>query len=577
MSIEDLLQEILQKATISVYGEKSSVSFSIGFPPKIEMGDFAVGCFAMAKQFKMSPSQIATKLADKLQGNEFGKFKAVGSYINIIVNNNILFSSICNGDSMQIQLDSQTVMVEYLSPNTNKPLHLGHVRNGVTGMAVSNILEYVGYNVIKANLVNDRGVHICKSMLAWQMFANGATPSSEGIKGDHFVGDYYVKFAQVAKKDPSMEDKAQELLEKWEEGDIATIKLWKMMNSWVYAGFAESYAKFGFDFDVEYYESEIYKTGKSLVQEGLEKGVFVREPSGAVVFNLSEEEFGTNEDGSLKKVTLLRDNGTSVYATQDIAVAAKKAMDYNFDVSVHVVAEEQEYYFKTLFAIFKALDYTWADKCYHLSYGMVELPTGRMKSREGTVVDADDLAQSVIDLATTEITAKHGSDLSKAEVIERAEKIGLGAIKFYLLNTNPKNKILFNPEKSISFNGVTGPYVQYAYARAMSISEKAQQEGILVCDSSLELLGGNNEERLLAQKLVSFPHKISKAALAYNPSILTDAIYELAKAFHQFYNKQQVVIDDTELAGQRLFLVNVTAKTLKTGLSLLGIEVLSKM
>ncbi len=577
MNIEDFLQEILQKASFDAYGEKPSAPFIVGVPPQIEMGDFAVGCFMMAKQFNMSPSQIAIKLAEKLQGNEFGEFKAVGPYVNIIVDNNILFSSICNGNPTQIQLDSKTIMVEYLSPNTNKPLHLGHVRNGVTGMAVSNILEHVGHHVIKANLVNDRGVHICKSMLAWQMFSNGATPDSKGMKGDHFVGDYYVKFAQVAKKDPSMEDKAQELLEKWEKGDASTVKLWEMMNSWVYAGFAESYAKFGFDFDVEYYESEIYKTGKSLVQNGLKKGVFVRDSSGAIVFNLSDEEFGTNEDGSSKKVTLLRDNGTSVYATQDIALAARKAKDYDLDVAVHVVAEEQEYYFKTLFAIFKALGYTWADRCYHLSYGMVELPTGRMKSREGTVVDADDLAQNMIDLAAIEITAKHGDSLSEIEVAERAEKIGLGAIKFYLLNTNPKNKILFDPKKSISFNGATGPYVQYAYARAMSILEKAQQESISVCNSSFELLGDNIEERLLAQKLILFHHKISKAAIDYNPSILADAVYELAKVFHQFYNKQQVVIDDTKLAGQRLALVDTTAKTLKTGLSLLGIEVLPKM
>ncbi len=577
MSIQDILQESLQKATIVTFGESASSLLKVGVPPKIEMGDFAIECFSLAKQFKKAPAQIAQELASYLCESDIGVFKAVGPYLNVTLDNVKLFGYICQNDITSVVHKKQTIMVEYLSPNTNKPLHLGHVRNGVTGMAVSNILEHVGHKVVKANLVNDRGVHICKSMLAWQMFADGATPESKGLKGDHFVGDYYVKFAQAAKEDSTLEDGAQALLKKWEEGDLETIKLWKMMNSWVYAGFAKSYVKFGFMFDVEYHESEIYRSGKSLVQRGLTKGVFTQESSGAIVFNLPEEEFGLNEDKTTKKVTLLRGNGTSVYATQDIAVAAKKAEDYNLDASVYVVAEEQEYYFKTLFAVLKALEYPWAEKCYHLSYGMVELPTGRMKSREGTVVDADNLVRDVVNLAAAEIRTKHGTTLPEEEIADRATKIGLGAIKFYLLKANPKNKILFNPKESISFDGVTGPYIQYAYARATSIAEKAAQGGILADSSNFSLLGSNWEERLLAQKLVLFVDSMSKAASAYNPSILADAVYELAKVFHRFYNKHQVVVDDVKLAGQRLALVNTTAQTLKKGLSLLGIDVLQKM
>ncbi len=577
MSIQDTLQKILQEATIATFGEKFVGLFNIGVPPKIEMGDFAIECFSLAKQFKKSPPQIVQELVSYLGNSDIGIFEAVGPYINVTIDNNKLFGYVCKNSLDNILDKKDTIMVEYLSPNTNKPLHLGHVRNGVTGMAVSNILEHVGHKVVKANLVNDRGVHICKSMLAWQMFANGATPESTGIKGDHFVGDYYVKFAQASKEDPTIEDEAQKLLEKWEQGDTETIKLWKMMNSWVYTGFAESYVKFGFMFDVEYHESDIYKSGKSIVQKGIDDGIFTQEDSGAVTFNLSEEEFGLNEDNSTKKVTLLRDNGTSVYVTQDIAVAVKKAMGYNLDASIYVVAEEQEYYLKTLFAILRALGFPWAKKCYHLSYGMVELPTGRMKSREGTVVDADNLVQDITNLAMIEIKAKHGDLLSEEEITERATKIGLGAIKFYLLKTNPKNKILFDPKKSISFDGVTGPYIQYAYARAMSIAEKAEKAGILVNNSEFNLLGNNMEERLLAQKLVLFDGNIDKAATDYNPSILADAVYELAQVFHRFYNKHKVVVDDIVLARQRLALVKVTSKALKKGLSLLGIDILEKM
>ncbi len=577
MNIKQSLQDYLQKAVKSVYGEDLAEAVVIGTPPIIDLGDFAIGCFSFAKQFKKTPIVIAQELAKELGKNDFAEFEAVGPYINVKVKETELFTDVCTNEVHPLAKNGQTVMLEYLSPNTNKPLHLGHMRNGVTGMAVASILDFAGFNVVKANLVNDRGIHICKSMLSWKKFANGATPKSEGKKGDHFVGDYYVLFSQKAKEDPTLLEEAQELLKKWEEGDPEAIKLWEMMNEWVYAGFTETYKTLGFEFDVEYHESEIYKTGKDIVQKGLKQGVFQKEPSGAISFTLSEEKFGVNEDGSPKKITLLRDNGTAVYATQDIAVAAKKASDYDLDVSVYVVAEEQEYYFRTLFAVLKALGYSWADKCYHLSYGMVGLPDGKMKSREGNVVDADDLSQEVTDLAAKDIKKKTHVDLTEQEVMERAAKIGLSAIKFYLLKTGPKHKLTFDSKKSISFEGVTGPYVQYAYARAMSIAEKAKEAGITIEKKDFSLLGGNLEERLLAQKIIFFSEKVEKAAEGYNPTIVTDAVYELAKAFHQFYNKHQVVVDDEKLAAQRLALVMATAKVIKTGLNLLGIEILQKM
>jgi arginyl-tRNA synthetase len=577
MTIKQNLQDSLRSAVQAVYGEAIEEAVIIKTPPTIEMGDFAIGCFSLAKQFKKTPVDIAKELVNELNKIDIAAFEAVGPYINVRLEGNDLFNKVCKESLKPFPKNGKTVMVEYLSPNTNKPLHLGHMRNGVTGMAMSSILDFAGFKVVKANLVNDRGIHICKSMLAWKKFANGATPESEGKKGDHFVGDYYVLFSQKVKDDPKLLDEAQELLKAWEEGEPEAIKLWEMMNTWVYSGFAETYKTLGFEFDVEYHESNIYKTGKDIVNEGLAKGIFQKGPTGSVSFMLPQEEFSLNEDGSPSRVTLLRDNGTSVYATQDIAVAVKKAADCDFDVSVYVVGEEQEYYFKTLFSVLKALGYPWADKCYHLSYGMVELPDGKMKSREGNVVDADDLAKEVADLVVAEIKEKHGDSLADQEIAERSAKIGLGAIKFYLLNTSPKNKLIFDPKKSISFDGATGPYTQYAYARAMNILEKAKKEGVPIGENDFSFLGSNPEEHLLIQNISLFPERIQKAAATYNPSVVTDAVYKLAKAFHQFYNKQQVVTEDREIASQRLALVVATAETIKTGLNLLGIETLENM
>ncbi len=573
-SIEQALVTAVNHAVFAAYGAQSLEAVKIVTPPDPSFGDFAIECFALAKQFKKAPAVIAKELVGHLAEDNLATYEAVGPYVNARLKNGILFEAACRTNE-PVSAVGKTVMVEYLSPNTNKPLHLGHVRNGVLGMAISNILAWTGHTVIKANLVNDRGVHICKSMLAWQKFANGETPESTGKKGDHFVGEYYVKFAQVAKDDPTIEDEAQVLLRKWEEGDPETIDLWKTMNAWVHAGFAKTYEKLGFLFDTFYFESDLYMLGKDIVQKGVQQGTFEKDEKGAIVYMLPEKTFGTSKDGVLKKRVLLRSDGTSVYMTQDLGVAVKKAGDYAFDVSIYVVACEQDDHFKVLFDILRAMGFPWAQQCHHLSYGMVELPSGRMKSREGTVVDADDLVADVVALAAAEIHEKN-PELSEEEVMHRAEVIGVGAIKFYLIRANPKQKIKFDPQGSIAFDGVTARYAQYAYVRAASVAEKASAAGLFTEGVAYVALG-NEEERVLAQALLSFGKSPGKAAELYNPAILAGAVYELAKAFHQFYTKHQVVSDDIELSKARLSLVKATALAIKTGLNMLGIDVLEKM
>lgn len=439
------------------------------------------------------------------------------------------------------------------------------------------MLEWNGDTVVKANLINDRGVHICKSMISWMHFSNGATPESSEMKGDHFVGKYYVRFAQAAKEDPLIEKEAQNLLKKWEDGDEDVVELWKIMNEWVYAGFAQTYDTLGLLFDVFIYESETYKLGKDIIDDGLERDIFVKDPSGTIVFELPEKVFGLTKDGSIKRVTVLRNDGTSVYMTQDIGTALKKADEYNLDASVYVVGSEQEHHFKCLFDILQTLGYEWASNCHHLSYGMVELPEGKMKSREGKVVDADDLAREVIELAESEVRAKHGNEISDEEITERASKIGIGAIKFYLAKVNPRQTIRFNPAESISFDGITGPYCQYAYARACGIAKKVPQ-GWKIDAIDYALLGSNIEERILAQKMMLMKDKIVRGATDYNPSVVAAAIYDLAKAFSQLYNKHYI-IDENDVATSkaRLALVAAVASSLENSLHLLGVEVLEKM
>jgi len=573
---DEILREI-SDAVIRVDGTDPVAELQLDIPPKPELGDFAVGMFPLANQFRTKPADIAQRVADAIdtQGGVIASAEAVGPYVNVRIKNNALFGAVVACDLSAQPASGKRVMVEYLSPNTNKPLHLGHMRNGVLGMAIANLLKWQGHDVVTANLVNDRGVHICKSMIAWQWFAKGATPQSTGMKGDHFVGDYYVKFARVAKEDPSIEEEAQALLKRWEDGDESVLELWRTMNEWVYAGFAKTYETLGLLFDVFLYESETYHLGKDIIDSGLDRGIFIKDDSGAVIFELPEEVFGLNKDGSSKRVTVLRKDGTSVYMTQDIGTALKKADEYDLDASIYVVGSEQEYHFKCLFAILQALGYKWADNCYHLSYGMVELPDGKMKSREGNVIDADDLAKEMVDSVAEDLRKKH-DNLSDDEIARRARKIGLGAIKFFLARVNPKQKIRFNRSESLSLDGVTGVYCQYAYARASGILAKAPQEWKSGADTSL--LGMNTEERVLAQRIIFMEDMIDRAAQEYNPSIAAMAIYDLAKSFNQWYNKHYAIDeDDVATSKARLALVGAIAGVLENSLRLLGIECLEEM
>jgi len=588
MSVQKLRETILNKiyrATEKALGQIPE-HLELDFPPNTDLGHFAVGCFPLAKQFRQSPAEIAKIIAKTITPDDIiQEVNISGPYLNINIFPDVLFGEFCSeiisednkyGESSVGQ--GTRGMVEYLSPNTNKPLHLGHLRNGALGMSISKILEATGHWVVKANLVNDRGVHICKSMLAWKRWGSGSTPESEGLKGDHFVGSWYVRFAREADKDQTIEDDVQIMLQQWEADDPETVKLWKTMNNWVYDGFAETYKNFGLEFNVFYYESDTYKMGKDVIQKGLEENVFSKDDHGNTVFHLPVAEFGQEKGGEAKKVTLLRPDGTSLYITQDIATSILKIEEHKLDFSIYVVGSEQDHHFKCLFQVLSSLGYEWAKDCYHLSYGMVYLPEGKMKSREGKVVDADVLIAEIKKLAAAEIRQRDPEGrLSDDEIYHRANKIGIGAIKFYLLRTRPTQSINFDPAESISFDGFTGPYCQYAYARIFGILAKAQDSASNLQDCDFSLLG-NAEELLLLQKLIQFPEEMNNAVQGFNPSKIAVHIFNTAKAFNQFYNKHHVLRAENEkLVTARLALIKATAIVLKKGLDLLGIEVLENM
>jgi arginyl-tRNA synthetase len=587
ISLTQRLLAEFNKAAETALGQ-SPMEVSIGSPPNVNMGDFAIECFPLAKQLRKSPKIVAEEIVARLQkGSLIAEAIAAGPYINIKVNSETLFKFACLDLFTHLPFqpasmpgNQRRVMVEYLSPNTNKPLHLGHVRNGALGMAVSRLYEAVGCDVVKANLVNDRGVHICKSMLAWQKWGNGSSPETEGIKGDHFVGNWYVRFSKEADADSSLENQAQEMLQKWEADDPETVKTWQMMNEWVYAGFAETYRRLGLQFDVFYHESKTYKHGKQAIIDGLEKGILYKDNKGNTVFSLPEEGFGLGENGELKKITLLRPDGTSLYMTQDIGTTLLKAAEHRLEECIFVVGSEQNYHFQCLFAILQALGFEWAKSCHHLSYGMVYLPEGKMKSREGKIVDADELITNMETLAAEEVRKRDTEQLlSDEEIRQRAVTIASGAIKFYLLRVKPGQDIHFDPKESISFDGFTGPYCQYVYARICGILRKAKAKGldISVERGSLALLG-EEEERILAQQLIHFPDAVQRAARELNPSYIANTIFSTAKNFNQFYNKHSVInAENRELALARLSLTNAIAEMIKEGLRLLNIDVLEKM
>jgi len=606
------------------FGLEPESAITLEYPPVQRdgawLGDFGVVCFPFAKKLRMPPLQIASQLAASLSADAcISEVSAVGPYLNITVHADVLFSVACqeaisSGDVFGVSKHGhgKRVMVEYLSPNTNKPLHLGHVRNGALGMAISNLLAATGHTVIRANLINDRGVHICKSMTAYKQWGEGQTPESKGVKGDHFVGDFYVMFEQEfewewrkhLESHPEIQalsgdelDKsqkaffgrsvvgaeAQQMLADWEAGDQDVRALWERMNAWVYSGFDQTYKRYGFLFDTFYYESDTYLLGRDIVQDGLVRGILSRLVDGSVVAHLSVDEFGRDKGGGQKRTVLQRPDGTSLYMTQDLGTAVRKFEEHGLNVSVYVVGNEQDHHFKALFAILGMLGYQWSSNCHHLSYGMVNLPEGKMKSREGKVVDADELALEMTEMALSVIREQEqdresGEPLTDEEIRKRAASIGLAAIKFYLLRVAPTQAIRFDPKESLSFDGVTGPYCQYAYARCSSILRRAADGPSVHTDADFSLLG-NTEERYVLRCVSATPEMIQRSAELMNPSMLASHVYETARAFSRLYQQHRILDRDSApaLIAARVQLVAATAVALKQGLTLLGIDVLDEM
>ena len=556
------------------------VSVSAQVPPKPELGDLAYPLFTLARGLKKAPPVIAAELKDRLEAapdRPAGRILTAGPYLNIAIDTEALALAVEkrireSGDDYgkTDALAGKRIMVEFSCPNTNKPLHLGHMRNDSLGESISAILKANGAQVMKVNLINNRGVHICKSMLAYMKFGNGETPQSSGIKGDHLVGDYYVKFANWEKTDPTAGAQAQALLEKWEQGDPGTLKLWKMMNDWTLEGLEESYRNMNISFDRYYYESDTYKLGKDRILKGLEDGIFYREEDGSVWVDLA--------DIKLDKKVLLRKDGTSLYITQDIGTAISRHADWPFDSLIYVVASEQRYHFQVLFHVLDKLGYPWAKDLHHLAYGMVFLPEGKMKSREGTVVDADDLVAGLSALARGEIFEKQRQD-DVDDVDQTSRSIALGAMNYYLLQVDPQRDMVFNPKESISFNGNTGPYLQYMGARISSMMRKFEavrgEYDAIGFDPSLLNVP---EERSIIKLVADFPRVVAKAGEEYNPSVICAYLYELSKVFSGYYHDNQILKADTPaLVKARVQLCAMVLQVMKNAFALVGIPFLEKM
>jgi arginyl-tRNA synthetase len=550
-------------------------------PPKPEMGDIAIPFFSFAKLFKSAPAKIAGQVAaalDEIDHPAAESITVAGPYLNI--------SSDLSGGASELlerikhagedfgKTDAYAgrhVMIEFSCPNTNKPLHLGHMRNDALGESVARILKANGATVRKVNLINDRGVHICKSMLAYQKFGEGKTPESTGIKSDHFVGDYYVKFAQWAKEDPSADQQAQQMLNQWEREDPETIKLWKQMNDWTISGIEQTYEKTGVSFDDVYYESKTYSRGREEVLKGLEQGVFFKKDDGSVWIDL--EPIGLDEK------VLLRKDGTSLYLTQDIGTAIARHDHWPFDTLIYVVASEQKYHFTVLFYVLSQLGFEWAQRLYHLSYGMVNLPDGKMKSREGTVVDADELFDQLTSMARDEIISK-GREQEVDDLEKTSEAIARGALNYYLLQVTPTRDMIFDPKESISFNGNTGPYLQYMGARITSMLKKYEQQAsqeVKEAEFDPSVLGEAAERELLT-KIADLPSTVRLSGEQMNPSLLTSYLYETAKLFSRFYHDHSILKAETpQLVKARVVLSQMVLRALKSGFELVGIPFLESM
>lgn len=576
MSAENFIAAKASEAIKAVYGADVAPETLQVQPTRKEFeGDYTLVVFPLLRITRQSPDATGNALGEWLKTNcpEVSAFNSVKGFLNLSLSNlywkESLESIAANPDFGQLPSTGRRIMVEFSSPNTNKPLHLGHVRNNLLGASVSNLLKAAGNEVIKATLVNDRGVHICKSMYAWKERFNGATPESSGKKGDHLVGDCYVEFAKMEKEDPSVMDKVHEMLVKWEEADPAVRALWQMMNEWVFAGFEQTYKALGISFDKTDYEHDTYLLGKELVQKGLDMGVFVRDPDGSVWCDLTSD--------GLDRKLLLRSDGTSVYITQDLGTAERRFSEHKLDSLIYVVGDEQNYHFQVLKLILKKLGFSWADCIYHLSYGMVELPEGKMKSREGTVVDADDLIEKMYQEAreTSEESGKL-AEMPEEEKERLYRIIGLGALKYFILKVDPKKKMLFNPKESIDFNGNTGPFIQYTHARIQSILRKAAEAGrkaAVAQDAEL-----SPKEIRIVQLLSSYPQKVAEAAAAYSPALIANYCYELAKEFNQYYHDTSILREpDGKLLEMRLELISDTAAVLRAGMGILGIELPDRM
>jgi arginyl-tRNA synthetase len=585
---------IISEAVHRISGaSKEKITPVIEIPPDPKLGDYALPCFMFAKDLKKSPQNIALEFQEKLtklnleeDHKHFELIKNEGPYLNFFVNKEVYATKVMTTILKerygygQKKDEESVILIESPGPNTNKPLHLGHLRNMLLGQSIYNILKFAGKDPHIVNVVNDRGVHICKSMLAYQKFGNNESPKNSGRKPDHFVGDYYVKYAQHEKDNPEMEQEVQDMLVKWENGDKDVRELWSKMNDWAYEGWAQTYNALGFNIEKDYFESQTYMHGKNIILEGLDRGIFRKEEdTGAVIIDL--------EDKSLGKKVLLRGNGTSVYITQDIYMAKKRYDEYKFDEMIYVVANEQEYHFKVLFEVFRRLGWAFADKCYHFSYGMVELPEGRMKSREGNVIDTDDLLIMVKKMCTDELHKRY-DNLSESDIESRSRIITLAAIKFFFLKFDPLRNFVYNPKESLSFDGETGPYIEYSYARINSIFRKfkektgnnineLQEAKIYFHDTRIALLKEKNEFEII-KLLEGFPNAVVHSAAEFKPSIIARYLLDLSQMFNEFYHANPILsLEDKELMKARLFLIYNIQIVLKIGLNLLGIEEIDEM
>ncbi len=594
MKIEESIQRAIKVALVELYGYNTEF-VQVQNTRKDQIGDFTIVVFPFVRFSKKSPEETGKEIgifvSEKVDLIE--SFQVVKGFLNFIIKNeywlNYLGEAYCNsmfGLEAQVS-DSKTVMVEYSSPNTNKPLHLGHIRNNLLGYSISEILKANGNKVIKTNIVNDRGIHICKSMYAWQKWGIGETPESTGIKGDHLVGKFYVEFsnrlkaeiAELINKGFSEEEAennapsmiaARELLVKWEANDPETINLWKTMNEWVYKGFDETYRKLGVDFDKIYYESETYITGKEEVLRGEREGIFFRNEDQSVWADLTAD--------GLDQKLLLRSDGTSVYITQDIGTAKMRYNDFDIDKMIYVVGNEQNYHFQILALLLDKLGYSWGKDLFHFSYGMVELPSGKMKSREGTVVDADDLIDEM-----TEVARRMSQELGKLESLSKEEAentfriIALGALKYFILKVDPKKNMLFNPEESIDFNGNTGPFIQYTHARIKSVLRRAEEKQIKFTTDFI-LPDISQKEKDLLKTITLFPDVVKEAGDYYSPAVIANYCYELVKEYNQFYHDHSILAESDEAKRNfRLVLSSTVAKVAKTGMGLLGIQMPERM